>query len=130
MKYIEYNLTDENGKSNCVIRTFSKIFNKSYKEILNDLIDTAKELGCESFNDIPVFEKYMEENGITKETVEGDIKVKDLTLDEGTYVVFCYDKKDFYHMIPIIDNTVYDKHEDSLDLYVISLYKENSLRLK
>lgn len=130
MKYIEYNLTDENGKSNCVIRTFSKIFNKSYKEVLNDLIDTAKELGCESFNDIPVFEKYMEENGITKETVEGDIKVKDLTLDEGTYVVFCYDKKDFYHMIPIIDNTVYDKHDDSLDLYVISLYKENSLRLK
>ena len=130
MKYIEYNLTDDNGKSNCVIRTFSKIFNKSYKEILNDLIDTAKELGCESFNDIPVFEKYMEENGITKETVEGDIKVKDLTLDEGTYVVFCYDKKDFYHMIPIIDNTVYDKHDDSLDLYVISLYKENSLRLK
>lgn len=130
MKYIEYNLTDENGKSNCVIRTFSKIFNKSYKEVLNDLIDTAKELGCESFNDIPVFEKYMEVNGITKETVEGDIKVKDLSLDEGTYVVFCYDKKDFYHMIPIIDNTVYDKHDDSLDLYVISLYKENSLRLK
>jgi hypothetical protein len=130
MKYIEYNLTDENGKSNCVIRTFSKIFNKSYKEVLNDLINTAKELGCESFNDIPVFEKYMEVNGITKETVEGDIKVKDLSLDEGTYVVFCYDKKDFYHMIPIIDNTVYDKHDDSLELYVISLYKENSLRLK
>ena len=130
MKYIEYNLTDENGKSNCVIRTFSKIFNKSYKEVLNDLIDTAKELGCESFNDIPVFEKYMEINGITKETIEEDTKVKDLVLDEGTYVVFCYDKKDFYHMIPIIDNTVYDKHDDSLELYVISLYKENSLRLK
>lgn len=130
MKYIEYNLTDENGKSNCVIRTFSKIFNKSYKEVLNDLIDTAKELGCESFNDIPVFEKYMEINGITKETIEEDTKVKDLSLDEGTYVVFCYDKKDFYHMIPIIDNTVYDKHDDSLELYVISLYKENSLRLK
>ena len=130
MKYIEYNLTDENGKSNCVIRTFSKIFNKSYKEVLNDLIDIAKELGCESFNDIPVFEKYMEVNGITKETIEEDTKVKDLSLDEGTYVVFCYDKKDFYHMIPIIDNTVYDKHDDSLELYVISLYKENSLRLK
>ena len=130
MKYIEYNLTDENGKSNCVIRTFSKIFNKSYKEVLNDLINTAKELGCESFNDIPVFEKYMEINGITKETIEEDTKVKDLSLDEGTYVVFCYDKKDFYHMIPIIDNTVYDKHDDSLELYVISLYKENSLRLK
>lgn len=130
MKYIEYNLTDENGKSNCVIRTFSKIFNKTYKEVLNDLIDTAKELGCESFNDIPVFEKYMEVNGITKEPVEEDTKVKDLSLDDGTYVVFCYDKKDFYHMIPIIDNTVYDKHDDSLELYVISLYKENSLRLK
>ena len=67
MKYIEYNLTDDNGKSNCVIRTFSKIFNKSYKEILNDLIDTAKELGCESFNDIPVYVEYkviaIEDNG-------------------------------------------------------------------
>ena len=38
--------------------------------------------------------------------------------------VFCYDKKEFYHMISIIDNDIYDKNSDCMDLYVISVYKK------
>jgi hypothetical protein len=53
-----------------------------------------------------------------------NIKVKDLKLDNGKYLVFCYDKKDFYHMVSIIDNILYDKDDSSLDLYVINIYKE------
>ena len=33
------------------------------------------------------------------------------------------DKKDFYHMVTIIDNVLYDKDDRSLDLYVLNIYK-------
>jgi hypothetical protein len=55
-----------------------------------------------------------------------DIEVKDLNLDNGKYLVFCWDKKDFYHMVSIIDNVLYDKDDSSLNLYVIKLYKDNN----
>lgn len=124
MNFIEYNLTDANGNSNCVIRSLCKILNKEYDEVLNGLLDTAKILNNESFNDIPVFEEYMKQNNIIKIDIEQDKQIKDLKLDNGSYIVFCYNKGDFYHMIPIIDNTVYDKRIDSLELYIISIYKE------
>ena len=82
MKFKEYFIANSEGKSNCVIRTFCKIFNKSYDEVY-----------------------------------------KDLKIDGNTHVVLCSDKKDFYHMVPIINNTVYDKNDSSLNLYVLSLYK-------
>ena len=126
MNFIEYNLTDENGNSNCVIRSLCKILNKEYDEVLNGLLDTAKALNNESFNDIPVFEEYMKQNNISKLDIEQDKQIKDLKLDNGSYIVFCYNKGDFYHMIPIIDNTVYDKRADSLELYTISIYKKNN----
>ena len=126
MKFIEYNLTDKNGNSNCVIRSLCKILNKGYDEVLNGLLDTAKELNNESFNDIPVFEEYMKQNNINKIDIEQDKQIKDLKLDNGSYIVFCYNKEDFYHMIPIIDNTIYDKRIDSLELYTISIYKKNN----
>lgn len=125
MNFIEYNLTDKNGNINCVIRSLCKILNKEYDEVLNGLLDIAKALNNESFNDIPVFEEYMKQNNIIKIDIEQDKQIKDLKLDNGSYIVFCYNKGDFYHMIPIIDNTVYDKRIDSLELYTISIYKEN-----
>ena len=126
MKFTEYNLTDANGNSNCVIRSLCKILNKEYDDVLNGLLDTAKALNNESFNDIPVFEEYMKQNNIIKLDIEQDKQIKDLKLDNGSYIVFCYNKGDFYHMIPIIDNTVYDKRIDSLELYTISIYKKNN----
>ena len=126
MKFIEYNLTDANGNSNCVIRSLCKILNKEYDDVLNGLLDTAKALNNESFNDIPVFEEYMKQNNLIKLDIEQDKQIKDLKLDNGSYIVFCYNKGDFYHMIPIIGNTVYDKRIDSLELYTISIYKKNN----
>ena len=125
MKFIEYNLVSENGKSNCVVRSLCKVLNKDYNEVFNGLIEKSKELKAESFNDIEVFENYMKDNNIIKIDSIKDTLVKDLNLDNNTYIVFCYDKGDFYHMIPIIDNTVYDKRIDSLELYTISIYKKN-----
>ena len=122
IKYEEYFISNKDGKSNCVIRTFCKLFNKDYDTIFNELVDLTHELNRNNFNDIEVFEEYMKRQNINK-IGSKEIKLKDLNLDYGTYVVFCYDKKDWYHMVPIIDNVLYDKTNDSLELYVISLYK-------
>ena len=125
MTFKEFYISDNDGKSNCVIRSLCKILNKEYEEVYNGLCEISKELSCSSFNDIPVFEKYMEDNNIFKIISEKDIKVKDLKMDKDSYIVFCYDKKDYYHMVPIIDNTIYDKNSDCLNLDVISIYRKN-----
>lgn len=126
MKFKEYYIESKNGKSNCVVRSFCKLYNKSYDEIFNELCNLAEKLHISSFNEIEVFEKYMDNHNIYKIEYGKENKIKDLKLDNGNYIVFCYDKKDYYHMVTIIDNVLYDKNSDSLDLYVISIYKENN----
>ena len=125
MEFKKFYIEDSNGKSNCVIRSLCKILNKEYDEVLNGLIDVQNEINAENFNDIPVFEKYMENNNIHKMSENIGIKIKELKLDDGSYIVFCYDKEERYHMIAIIDNVIYDKKDDCLDLYAISIYKKN-----
>ena len=123
MKYKEFYIEDNNGKSNCVIRSFAKLYNMKYEEVESELMGIALEHNL-NFNDIEVFESFMRRRDTTIVNYGKDIKVKDLELDSGNYIVFCYDKKDFYHMACIIDNVLYDKNSDSLDLYTISVYKE------
>ena len=127
MNYTEYNICNSEGKSNCVIRSFCKTYNEKYDDVYNELCEIAKELKCESFNDIEVFENYMKRRNTTSIEYGKNIKIKDLKLDNGKYLVFCWDKKDFYHMVSIIDNTLFDKDNKSLELYTINLYKENDL---
>lgn len=123
MNFEKYYITNKEGKSNCVIRSLCKILNKKYDEVYNELVKKAKELNCNSFNDIEVFERYMEEHNIKKINSK-EIKIKDLKLDNKEYIIFCYDKKEFYHMIPIINNTIYDKNDECINLYTISIYKK------
>lgn len=129
MKFNQFYIANSDGKSNCVIRSFSKLFNEEYDNVYNELCDIQKELNCKSYNDIPVFEKYMDIHNTDKVQCDEDIKIKDLVLDNGSYIVFCWDKKDFYHMVTIIDNTLYDKDNRSLELYVINLYKQKALTM-
>ena len=124
MTFKEFYISDNDGKSNCVVRSLCKILNKEYEDVYNGLCEISKELKRSSFNDIEVFEKYIEKNNIIKINRDEDIKVKDLKIDNGSYIVFCYDKKEFYHMISIIDNVIYDKNSDCMDLYVISVYRK------
>lgn len=129
MKYSEYFISNKEGKSNCVIRSFCKLYNQEYDTVFNDLVAIAHELNHNSFNDVEVFEEYMRRHN-TIEIESKEIKIKDLELDSGNYIVFCYDKKDFYHMITIIDNTIYDKSDECLELYIIKIYKEKTLEKK
>ena len=127
MTFKEFYISDKNGKSNCVIRSLCKILNKEYNDVYNDLCKIAEDLKCDSFNDIPVFENYMEDNNIFNIDYNKDIMIKDLNLNDNSYVVFCWNKKDYYHMISIIDNVIYDKNFDCMNLYVISIYKKNEI---
>ena len=127
MEFSRFYVENSNGKSNCVIRSFCKLFNKEYDEVFNDLCNIQKELNCSSYNDIEVFETYMKRHNVDKIDYGTDIKIRDLELDNGSYIVFCWDKQDFYHMVTIIDNVLIDKDDSSLDLYAISLYKQKTL---
>ena len=122
MKFREFYICNNDGKSNCVVRSLCRILNRDYDTVYNELCDVAKELNCNSFNDVEVFETYMKRNNILSINYGKDIRIKDLDLEKGEYIVFCWDKKDFYHMVSIIDNILYDKDDMSLDLYVISVY--------
>ena len=124
MKFNKFYVENKDGKSNCVIRSFCKLFNKKYDQVYNELCDVQKELNCNSYNDIEVFEKYMRINNVEKIEYGNDIKIKDLKLDNGSYIIFCWDKNEFYHMVTIINNTLFDKDDRSLELYTISIYKQ------
>ena len=123
MKYEYFYIEDNNNKSNCVIRSLCKIFNLSYEEVYNELYNIQNKLNKDSYTDSEVFESYIKNKGM-KEIDISNIKVKDLKLDNGSYIVFGYDKKDWYHMIPIIDNIIYDKTDECLELEVIKVYGE------
>ncbi len=124
MLFEEYNLTNNEGKSNCVVRSLCKILNKTYDEVYNGLLKEKDKLNSNSFNDIEVFESYMKNNNIFEIKSE-EVKIKDLKLDNNSYIVFCYDKSDYYHMIPIINNIIYDKNNECLELYVLKIYKKD-----
>ena len=123
MKYEYYYAEDNNKKSNCIIRTFCKLFNKEYDAVKQELINIAKELNYETYAEIEVFEKYLNAKNYIK-IEHKEEQIKNLKLENGKYAVFCYDKKDYYHMLAIINNTVYDKIEDNINLYTITIYKE------
>ena len=124
MKYNNYYICNSEGKSNCVIRSFCKAYNEEYDNVFNELCEIAKELKCDSFNDVEVFETYMKKRNTISIDYGKDEIIKDLKLDKGKYIVFCWDKKEFYHMISIIENVLYDKDDRSLDLYVIKIYEK------
>ena len=124
VKFKEFYICDINGNSNCVIRSLSKAYNEDYNNVCNELNDISKELKM-SFNDIEVIEEYMKRRNTLAINYGKDLKIKDLSLDNSTYIILCWDKKDFYHMITIINNTLYDRTDESLELYVITIYKEN-----
>lgn len=123
MKFKDFYISDNNGKSNCVVRSLSKILNKEYNDVYAGLLKVANDLNASSYNEIIVFEKYMMDNNIFKIEYP-ECMIKDLKLDNGSYIVFCYDKKDYYHMVPIINNVIYDKNMDCMNLYTISIYKK------
>lgn len=122
MKFIEYNPVNEKG--NCIIRAFTKLLDKDYFIVKEELLDLAQQLSFIDYREIEVFEKYLR-NYNADTLTEKDMLVKNLKLGKGRYAIFCY-KGDFYHMVAIIDDVIYDKDDRCLDLIVLKIYKLNS----
>lgn len=114
-------------EGNCIIRTFTKLFNKTSEEVYNELLELTTKLNKNDYTDIEVWEEYLFNNNYKRIDNTEEIKVKELKLDNSKYAVFCWDKKDLYHIIPIINNIVYDKTNKSLELYTLRIYKNNNL---
>ena len=118
MKYVNYDPSPERG--GCIIRSFSKAFNKDYYEVKDELELLGKKNNC-SWNDDKVIEEYFSDKNISNISYNG--KVTDYDYD-GKYLVYCHSKdKDNYHMVCIINNTIYDRDERVYDMYVVELYK-------
>ena len=108
MKYNYYNPVEEKGA--CVTRSLSKILNKDFYEVKEELINIAKELGYKDYREIEVFEIYMKNNNILEVNTKYNCTIQDLKIDNGKYIIFG-NKDDWYHMVCLIDNTIYDKNE-------------------
>ena len=109
---------------NCVVRSISKLLNKNYKVVKKELLELSKKLGYDFYSEIEVFEKYLANYNYYDIKTKYKGKIKDLNID-GECIVFCYDKKDFYHLAYIKDNILYDSVEENKELYVIKVYKRS-----
>lgn len=118
MKFEYYNPSDEKG--GCVVRSFSKALNKNYESVEKELLEYAKKLNFESYNEVEVFERYILDNDFIKLEYPNK-KIGDLDLKDGIYVIFC-NKEDFYHMATIINNVLFDKSDVAFDMNAISIY--------
>lgn len=121
MKFEFYNPTEEKGS--CIIRTFTKLLNKEPNKVKQELIELAKELNYDSYKDIEVFEEYFNRNNYEKIHTYDNKLIKNIELEQGKYAIFCYDKKEYYHIFAVVDNVVYDKSSSCFELYVISTYR-------
>ena len=125
MKFEYYNPSDESRS--CVVRTMTKLTGKTYDIVKAELTALAKKLGCETYNDEHVFGQYMAEHDIYKIKECNNTTVGELELNDGVYCIYSTNHNGFFHLIPIIDNVIYDRRNDSLQLYVIAIYKKMSI---
>ena len=88
MKFEKFYICDSNSNSNCVIRSFCKLFNKEYNEMKEELINSTQKMNCNNYNDIDVFESYLSSKDYTTEEINGDIKIEDLKLSKGKYALY------------------------------------------
>ena len=125
MDFEYYNPSDESRS--CVVRTMTKLTGKEYSTVKAELTALAQELGYETYNDETVFGQYMAKHGIYKAAEYGNTTVGELELNDGSYCVYSTNHKGFFHLIPIVDNVIYDRRNDSLKLYVIAVYKKEKV---
>ena len=67
----------------CVIRALTKVTEKSWLEVFNELVPIARELQCMP-NSKPCYKKYLEENGFTYHGVSNKKGTKRPTVESFT----------------------------------------------
>ena len=122
MDFEHYDPSDD--KRSCVVRTMTKLTGKKYDTVKAELTELALELGCKTYNNERVFGRYMEKHDMHKVKEYDDTLVSELELGKGMYCVFTTNRQGFFHLFPVIDNVIYDRRNDSTELYVIAVYKK------
>ncbi|MBQ8959726.1 MAG: hypothetical protein IJ071_00695 [Ruminococcus sp.] len=98
-----------------------------YKDkVKAELTALAEELGCETYNDQRVFGAFLERLGFGLISVRERITLGELELDRGRYCVLCSDRKEFCHLLPVVDGVIYDRRDDCRSLFVEAVYKETT----
>ena len=110
----------------CVVRTMTKLTGKEYSVVKAELTALAQSMGKDSYNDESVFGEYMAGFGMKKCGEYDDTRAGELDLGNGVYCVFCTDRKDFCHLMPVIDNVIYDRRDDYRELWVVAVYKKET----
>ena len=100
MKYEYYDI----DSYNCVIRSISKALGKDPIDVYNELCIIDKEYSKEK-----VFEKYLLKNNFEVVNIFKNKNLLNTNLI-GTNIAYVKDK-DWHHMVCVIDNTLYDKHD-------------------
>lgn len=123
LSFEQYNPSED--KQSCVVRTMTKLVGREYSTVKQELKELAERSDYETYNVQSVFEEYMSRNGIYKERDYNDnTQLRDLDLPVGTYCVFVTNRISYFHLVPVIDNVIYDRRNDSLGLYVVATYKK------
>lgn len=118
MKIEYYNPKDE--KKSCIYRAISKALDRDYMEIKKELDLLKEKLNTEDSQ--LVFETYLFKNNYKANDKYKDYNLFDVDYS-GVNVVFCNDN-DWYHLVCIIDNVLYDKktYDDLKDMNIIRIY--------
>ena len=109
-KYYQPNKKDlKDNYGDCVIRALTKLFDKEWIQVFNDLLPYAREMQCMP-NGKPCFEKYLSENGYTyhgisnkKGTKRPTVKSFARSHKNGKFFL-----RVAHHCVACIDGTYYD----------------------
>lgn len=124
MEFVYYNPTDESRS--CVVRTMTGLTGKPYEAVKKELTELAAEMGYPDYNETAVFEQYMAAHRIFRCMDDCGMQVRELDLNSGTFCVFGTNRADYYHLFPVIDGVIFDRRDDSRELYVLAVYKKEN----
>ena len=120
MKYEYYNPVDE--RKSCIYRAISKSLNRDYLEVKNEIDELKEKLNTDDSQ--LVFETYLKKYNYNIEDKYKDNNIFDIEYSDNN-IVFAH-SDDWYHMVCIIDNVLYDKYNiDKLkNMKIIRIYKK------
>lgn len=122
LRFMYYNPSGESRS--CVVRTMTRLTGKPYETVKAELTALAAEMEYPEYNEPDVFEAYMAQHGIIKCIDDCGLRVKELKLERGSYCVFCTDHEGFFHLMPVQDGVIYDRRDDSQELFVLAVYRQ------
>lgn len=110
--YMHFNPNDKDKKdeqSDCVIRALCKVMNKTWLEVFDELLPSARELQCMP-NSKPCYEAFLLNHGFVYQEISNKKGTKLPTVDsftkdhkEGVYVL-----RATHHIIALVDGNFYD----------------------